>query len=57
MQFGDAFDLSYEADGGLINHNLRTVLIDKEGKLAKVYKGNDWSVAEVSAAMRSLMQQ
>jgi protein SCO1/2 len=57
MQLADGFDLEYEADEGLINHNLRTVLIDKEGKLARVIKGNEWTPDEVASGMRALMQQ
>jgi protein SCO1/2 len=30
-----------------ITHNLRTVVIGKDGKLANVYTGNDWSVEQV----------
>ena len=30
-----------------ITHNLRTVIIDKDGKLQKVYTGNDWSPEQI----------
>ena len=30
-----------------ITHNLRTVIIDADGKLVKVYTGNDWSPEQV----------
>lgn len=30
-----------------ITHNLRTAIIDKDGKLVKVYVGNDWSAEQV----------
>jgi protein SCO1/2 len=56
-QLANAFDLEYEADQGLINHNLRTVIIDKEGKLVKVITGNEWTPDEVASEMRALIQQ
>jgi protein SCO1/2 len=30
-----------------ITHNLRTVIIDRDGKLAKVYTGNDWTPEQI----------
>src|SRR5258707_8762287 len=32
-----------------ITHNLRTVIIDADGKLVKVYTGNDWSPEQILA--------
>jgi protein SCO1 len=37
-----------------ITHNLRTVIISADGKLAKVYTGNDWSPERVLADLRGL---
>jgi len=37
-----------------ITHNLRTAIVDAEGKLVKVYTGNDWTPDEVLADLRSL---
>jgi protein SCO1/2 len=37
-----------------IAHNLRTVIIDADGKLVKVYTGNEWTPAQVLADLRSL---
>jgi protein SCO1/2 len=43
-------------DGRQITHNLRTVLVDRDGKLAKTYNGNDWSpeavLADLAAAVK-----
>jgi protein SCO1/2 len=30
-----------------ITHNLRTAIVDADGKLAKVYVGNDWTPDQV----------
>ncbi|HEX4139393.1 MAG TPA: SCO family protein [Candidatus Methylacidiphilales bacterium] len=39
-------------DGGTLTHSLSTVLIGKDGKVAAWYPSNDWSPAEVLAAMK-----
>ena len=37
-----------------ITHNLRTAIIDADGKLVKVYTGNDWSPDQVLADLKKL---
>jgi hypothetical protein len=37
-----------------ITHNLRTVIVDKDGKVVKVYTGNDWTVEQVLADARQV---
>jgi protein SCO1/2 len=37
-----------------ITHNLRTVVIDKNGTLVKVYTGNDWSTEQVIDDVKKL---
>jgi protein SCO1/2 len=37
-----------------ITHNLRTAIIDADGKLVKVYTGNDWSPEQVLADLKSI---
>jgi protein SCO1/2 len=37
-----------------ITHNLRTVIVTADGKLAKVYNGNEWSPDQVLADLRAL---
>jgi protein SCO1/2 len=39
-------------DAANITHNLRTTLIGADGRLAKVYSGNDWTPAEVLGELR-----
>ena len=36
-------------EGGTISHNLRTVIIDPEGHLYKIFSGNDWKAEELAA--------
>jgi protein SCO1/2 len=53
----DGIGLSYANDEGLIAHNLRTVLLDKEGKLFRVIQGNEWKPEEVADEMRNLEER
>jgi protein SCO1 len=48
-QAADFFGLVYDQQNGQIVHALRTVLIGKDGKVVKVYSGNDWKPDEVGA--------
>ncbi|MBN2242316.1 MAG: SCO family protein [Acidobacteria bacterium] len=41
------FGLVYRKESGQIDHSLVTVLIDAEGKLARLYHGNQWRPVEV----------
>ena len=45
----DFFGLSYNQKQGQIVHTLQTVLIGADGKVAKVYPGNQWKPADVAA--------
>jgi protein SCO1/2 len=40
-----------------ITHNLRTVIVDAEGRLVKVYTGNDWSPEQILAELKNLSSQ
>jgi protein SCO1 len=37
-----------------ITHNLRTAIVDRDGKLVKVYTGNEWSPEELLTELRKL---
>lgn len=55
MKLADGLGLTYENDeGGLIAHNLRTVLLDRKGRITKVIQGNEWKVEEVAEELRKL---
>jgi protein SCO1 len=41
------FGLTYSPDGSTITHSLRTALVGADGRLIRIYHGNDWSPAEV----------
>jgi protein SCO1/2 len=46
--------LSYMQEGEQINHSLRTAVIAPDGKLYKLYRGNEWKSAEVLNDLREL---
>lgn len=49
-KIADFFGLRYETDANdktLINHSLRTAVIGPDGKVIKIYAGNDWTPAQL----------
>jgi protein SCO1/2 len=42
-----AFSVYVQTEGGTIWHGLATALIDKNGKIDKIWRGNAWTPAEV----------
>ena len=52
----DFFGLSYDQQHGEIVHNLRTALIDADGKVFELYSGNQWKPAEVAAQLQQLQR-
>jgi cytochrome oxidase Cu insertion factor (SCO1/SenC/PrrC family) len=41
------FPFMCKPKGGTISHGLATALIDKNGKIDKIWRGNAWTPAEV----------
>lgn len=54
MRFGVSLDRTASADPRDLAHTLRTAVIDREGKLVKVYTGNEWTPAQLAADLESL---
>lgn len=57
--FGAALGLSVlreGADGSNITHNLRTVLLDPDGKLARTYNGKEWAPDDVVRDLQALVK-
>lgn len=44
---GQAFGLNYWPEKNQVIHNLRTVMISADGKVAQFYRGNDWKPDQV----------
>jgi protein SCO1/2 len=40
-----------------ITHNLRTTLVDADGRVAQIYSGNDWTPADVLKDVRTLARK
>jgi protein SCO1/2 len=43
--------LNFWRDGGSISHNLRTVVLDVDGKIFQQFDGNDWTAQELADAI------
>lgn len=56
-QVAEFFGLNYYAEADQIIHSLRTAVIAPDGKVFKVYRGNEWQPANVVSDLRRLVQQ
>ena len=45
----EQFGLMFPREGAGFNHNLRTVVVDAQGKVQKVFTGNEWKVEDLVA--------
>jgi protein SCO1/2 len=45
-------DLNFWRENGSISHNLRTVILDTRGKIARQFDGNDWTPQQLADAIR-----
>jgi protein SCO1/2 len=48
------FGLKYWTEGGQIVHALVTALIGPDGKVIRLYRGNDWQPAQVASDLRNV---
>lgn len=46
-----AFDLIVGREGGSFSHNLRTVVVNPEGRVFRQFNGNRWTPEELAEAM------
>lgn len=51
------FGVIYYNDKGVIDHNMRTAVIDRKGKLSRLFTGNDWKPGEIASLVRELVDQ
>ncbi|HEY9282711.1 MAG TPA: SCO family protein [Pyrinomonadaceae bacterium] len=49
-----SFGLSYARDKDQIIHSLRTAVVGADGRIYKLYRGNEWKPAELLADLRTL---
>jgi len=55
-KIADFFGLRYEVDGSdktQINHSLRTAVIAPDGKVTKVFTGNEWTAAQLLIELKA----
>ena len=50
------FGLTYQSQNGQIVHDLRTALLDPNGKIAEFYTGNQWRPSETAARIAELQR-
>ncbi len=55
-EFGAAFGLEVSTEGGLLNHNLRTVVIDAAGRVQCIFKGSEWTAQDLVWEMQKAMR-
>lgn len=48
----EQFGLAFATRNGTIDHNLRSVVIDANGKIQQIFIGNEWSGEEFAAEMK-----
>lgn len=55
-RLGSQFGLAFSWRGGTIEHNVRTVVVNAEGKIQRIFGGNEWKPEELIAEMESLLR-
>jgi len=45
-------DFHYWTENGTFSHNLRTVVLDTQGRIARQFDGNDWTPEQLADALR-----
>jgi protein SCO1/2 len=51
-RLAEFFGLTYKAEGDQVIHSLRTAVVTPDGRLLKIYRGNEWKPEEVVADLR-----
>ncbi len=52
-RLGDVVGLEFQRQGGVINHNLRTVVTDGGGRIRRIFRGNTWTPQELASELRA----
>jgi protein SCO1/2 len=48
-----AFSVYRQNEGGTISHGLATALINRDGRIKRIWRGNAWTPAEVTQAVQA----
>jgi len=54
-KLGASFGLEFWRENGTLNHNLRTVVVNSQGRVQRVFRGSEWQPAELVAEMGKAM--
>ena len=54
-QVATYFGMQYWRDGDQVVHSLRTAIVGPDGKLVKLYRGNEWKPEEIIRELRDLL--
>ena len=52
QQLARAFSVYVERNGALLDHTLATALVDRRGRVVAIWRGNGWTIDEVTAALQ-----
>ncbi len=50
---GEALELDYVEETQSFTHNLRTAVLDRQGRLRRLFRGNDWKPEELVTEMKA----
>lgn len=53
-RLAQSFGLMYKAENGQLIHSLRTAIVTPDGKLYKIYRGNEWKSDEVLRDLKEM---
>jgi protein SCO1 len=56
-RFAPEVDLKVRKEGGSLSHNLRTVVVDPNGRIFRHFDDNEWTARRLADAMREAAQQ
>jgi protein SCO1/2 len=56
-RLAEFFGLMYKAENGQVIHSLRTAVVTPDGKLYKIYRGNEWKASEVLSDLKGVLSQ
>ena len=54
-ELATAVGLRFTVVNGQITHNLCTLVVDTEGRIQRIYRGNSWTAQDLAAAMRAAL--
>lgn len=52
-RLGGSVGLEFQNQGGVINHNLRMVVADGQGRIRRIFRGNAWTPQELVSELRA----